>query len=290
MPPPDGSAHYTLDVPISRDQAFLLKRSPYGESSLVAHLLTREHGRVHVIAKGAFRATSRFFCVLDFFHTLDLEWSDAPRRELGLLRAGALATRRRRIPLDLGRYRAAAAMLELAELAARPGQADAGLFDLLCSGLDDLELAATATGPELALVVFELGFLQNLGLSPALDACAACAGPAEPVTPGRAAFSAGAGGRLCRACAEDARRSGRRVGTLPVVLLEAARELAGTDAEQRARLRPPRELIDRMRDFIERFLDFHLETRPRSHRVFLAVPNRNAPEAGPVAAWKELGA
>jgi hypothetical protein len=34
-----------------------------------------------------------------------------------------------------------------------------------------------------------------------------------------------------------------------------------------------------VRDFVGRFLDFHLETRPRSQRAFLDSPNRNAPAA-----------
>ena len=44
---------------IVQDRALLLKRYPFSESSLVAHLCTREHGRVHVLAKGAYRPTSR---------------------------------------------------------------------------------------------------------------------------------------------------------------------------------------------------------------------------------------
>ena len=38
---------------------------------------------------------------------------------------------------------------------------------------------------------------------------------------------------------------------------------------------------NRVRDFVERFLDYHLEARPRSHREFLAVPNRNSPGSIP---------
>ena len=49
-----------------RDHAVLLRRHPYGESSLVVHVLTREHGRVALLAKGAYRPTSRYFGVLDF--------------------------------------------------------------------------------------------------------------------------------------------------------------------------------------------------------------------------------
>jgi len=308
-----------------RDKALLLKRYAYGESSLVAHVATRDHGRVHVLAKGAYRTTSRFFAVLDVFDTLELEWSGPPRRELKTLHAGAIVQRRRRISEDLGCYRAAMTMLELADLASRAEHRDRALFDLLERGLDRLDgfVGEHASDPALALVRFELGFLRGAGLAPALDRCAACGGAAPPVVEPahalpahtrpaqirpahapapakkdpyavRAAFSAGAGGRLCRPCAEEARASGRRVGTLPVCVLETAHALETSDQlsrtpdtghEQRSRARydePPdrrmdQERIDRVRDFVGRFLDYHLETRPRTHRAFLAEPNRNAP-------------
>jgi DNA repair protein RecO len=288
-----------------RDKALLLKRYAYGESSLVAHLATRDHGRVHVLAKGAYRTTSRFFAVLDVFDTLEIEWSGPPRRELKTLHTASIARRRRGVADDLGRYRAALTMLELAELVSRAEHRDRALFDLLEDGLGQLD-DRVEEAPTLALVRFELGFLHGAGLAPALDRCAACGGAAPPVIEPsraesspyavRAAFSAGAGGRLCRACAEEARAAGRRVGTLPSCVLETARELSlalDRSDEQRVPGRydePPGgplgrpsqewadgERLDRVRDFVGRFLDYHLETRPRSHRAFLAEPNRNAP-------------
>lgn len=260
-----------------RDQAILLRRTPYGESSLVAQLLTEQHGRVHVIAKGAYRPTSRFYCVLDLFDTLDVGWSHSPRRELQLLSQGDLALRRKSLRTGLDRYRAALAMVELCELAARPGAADQGLYKLLAGGLD--VLAAESCSADLVLVVFELAFLQNLGLAPALEHCAACGGPAQAVSSrgDRAAFSAGAGGRLCRNCGEEARASGRRVGTLPVAVLGHAAELSRTPRTALGGVGLNQDQTDRVRDFVERFMDYHLETRPRMHREFLSVSNRNAP-------------
>ncbi|MDB4538630.1 recombination protein O N-terminal domain-containing protein, partial [bacterium] len=52
----------------------LLRRTPFGETSLVVHVLTPDHGRVELMAKGAHRPRSRFFGVLDWFDTLDLSW------------------------------------------------------------------------------------------------------------------------------------------------------------------------------------------------------------------------
>ncbi len=256
----------------------------------MVHALTREHGRVHLAARGAYRMTSRYFAVLDLFDELELEWDHSPRRELQNLRAGSIATRRRTMRRSLPAWRAGVTVLELSDLAARHDRSDTGLFALAQGALGALEIAAES--PATTLVRFELAFLHHLGLAPALSTCAACGGPAPPVIrkpEERAAFSAGAGGRLCRRCAEEARAAGRRVGTLPVRVLEDARRLADADGRisaMPAGARPPldtamieEERITRVRDFIGRFLDYHLETRPRSQRAFLATPNRNAASA-----------
>ncbi|MCP3916374.1 MAG: DNA repair protein RecO [bacterium] len=262
---------------VRTDHALLLRRTPFGESSLVAQVLTRGHGRVHLMAKGAYRATSRFFCVLDFFETLELEWSHQDRRDLQPLRRGDRIQRRRRVSLGLESFAAASTVVELCEIAARPGQRDATLFDLATWALDTLD--AEELHPDLALVVFELRFLQNLGLAPALVECAACGGRAATVSPDglRGAFSAGAGGRLCRRCAEEARRAGRRVGTMPTEVLETAARSLRTPLDRLDSIAIEHDLLLRMRDCVERFLDYHLETRPKSQRRFLAAPNRNAP-------------
>ena len=257
------------------DEALVLARTPYGESSLVVHLLCRRAGRVHLLAKGAYRPTSRFYCVLDFFDTLELQWSESRRSDLGLLRQGCVLTRRNRLTTDLQAYGSGLCGLELAQLAARAGQDESQLFDLLQACLDGLEEGRVPA--DLTLVVFELAFLQNLGLAPALETCAVCGGPAPAVRGRRAAFSAEAGGRLCRACAEEAQASGRRVGTMPAEILELAARLARSDPRSPAPAVPEPLVRDRVRDLVERFLNVHLETRPASQRAFLAAPNRNSP-------------
>lgn len=263
-------------MPVLRDHALLLKRYPFSETSLVAHLCTREHGRVHVLAKGAFRPRSRYFAVLDFFGLLEIEWDSSPRRELSNLRAGSLVQRRRGIVEDALRYRSALAVLELSDIASRPSHADPALFDLADTTL--ARLAEGEVAADVAQVEFELGLLQNLGLFPSLETCAACGRPAPAVDQAgeRAAFSAGAGGRLCRACADEAWKAGRRVGTLPLMVLADARKLAAGEARE---VCTSQDRIDRLRDFVERFLDYHLETRPRCHSAFLAQAQRNAVSA-----------
>lgn len=264
-----------------QDDGLILRRSPFGESSLVVQVLTRNHGRVHFTAKGAYRATSGYAFVLDLFHTISLEWSHATRRELQYLGRADLARRREGLSGRPDVYRGALMMLELIELAARPGAADRNLFELAEHGLEELVQHPSSThGVDRTLILFELRFLEHLGLSPALERCAACGEPAPAFSPARGGaaggarvgFSAAVGGRLCSPCANEARTSGKRVGTLPVDVLDTAAGLwRGNPIESNP------ELLVRVRDAIERFLNYHLETRPRSQRAFLAVPNRNAP-------------
>lgn len=261
-------------MPIVRDRALLVSRHPFGESSLVVHGLTRAHGRVHWIAKGVYRPTSRYYAILDLFDTLELEWDESPRRELANLRAGRVTDRRRGLTASLAAYHAGLSVLEVVGLVSRPSQPEPALFDLCESTLDELHVGRA--NADFALVVFELALLQNLGLSPALESCAACAGAAQPTQHDgqRVAFSAGAGGRLCQRCADEARASGRRVGTLPLQVLSDARDLLRAGFDHPILLAQGR--IDRVRDFVERFMDYHLERQPRTHRAFLSAPNRNA--------------
>ncbi len=270
---------------VLHDRALVLKRSPFGESSLVVHVLSREHGRVHLLAKGAYRPTSGYFAVLDLFDTLELEWSHSERSELDLLRKGSLVVRRRPLCADLFRYRAALAVLELTDLAAHPGNADPAAFLHTEAALESL--VDPRLEPDLVLAVHELGFLRLLGLAPAVERCASCAGPAPALrgSRARAAFSAGAGGRLCADCAALARAAGRRVGTIPVRVLEAAARLARVEwgaplVTLGAELGPgAHALLERVRDLSLRFLAYHLDAIPLTRRAFLAHPNRNAPTA-----------
>jgi recombinational DNA repair protein (RecF pathway) len=141
-------------------------------------------------------------------------------------------------------------------------------------------VAAGLAGVLVAVVVFVLAFLGVLGLAPALVAWAAGGGPARAlgrwVAAGsvrRATFSAGAGGRLCGPCAREARAAGRRVGTLPADVLEQAERLLEGGAAAAAELTP--EQLLRVRDFVVRFLEYHLQTRPKSYRALL--PARAGP-------------
>ena len=198
----------------------MLHRAPYGETSQVVEVLSPQHGHCSLLARGAHRPTSRFYCVLDLFDTLELEWSERRESDLGLLVRGDRRALRRGVPRDLAAYRAGLAALDSVRTAARPGREERALYALTTELLDALDRAPRLA--DLVLAAFDLRFLDLLGLSPALAHCARC-GRSAP-TPGapRAAFSPAVGGRLCSACAREARADGARVGHLALHGVHAA--------------------------------------------------------------------
>lgn len=67
-----------------RDEALLLRRIPYGETSLVCHFLTETHGRIAVMARGARRPKSPFMASLEPLYTMQISWR-AGRTGMGTL-------------------------------------------------------------------------------------------------------------------------------------------------------------------------------------------------------------
>jgi len=248
------------------DRALVVRRFPYGESSLVVHVVTPQHGRLTLIAKGAYRPRSGYCGVLDLFDTLELGWRRQRGSDMGLLARGEIAVRRRGLTRDLQRYRAGLAVLELAGIGAREAEPDPPLFDLTAETLDVLHHGTVE--PDLAVTSYDLRFLACMGLTPALVHCAACGtdlargARGEKLVP----FAFGAGGRMCSPCAEEARGSGRRVEGISPGTLRITRSILDTPTAHLPRIRLESRVSNEVRSFTRRFLEYHLETRPRSRR------------------------
>lgn len=238
--------------------ALVLRRFPYGESSLVLHALTPDEGRIALLAKGAYRQTSGFFAVFDLFDTLAVRWSARPHGELGLVQRATVERRRQRIAADLPRYRVALSALELAHHTAREGHEERALFRWLEGTLDLLQ--AGRARPELVAVAADLALLETNGLAPALERCASCGGrPTE--RGGTAPFSAAAGGRLCATCATAARARGISIAAVPTGALKVAASLSAATPAMLEHMHVEPVLLERVRDLVARFLERHLDTR-----------------------------
>ena len=68
---------------VVQQPAFVLHARPYRETSLLVELLTRDHGRVAVVARGAKRTKSKTRNIVQQFRPLLVDWS--ARGELGTM-------------------------------------------------------------------------------------------------------------------------------------------------------------------------------------------------------------
>lgn len=242
-----------------RTPALVLRKFEYGETSQVLHLLTRDRGRVHALAKGSLKPRSTFLGPLDV-----LERGEAriyPRRDgLSILggfeREGAF----RGVRKDLARLEAAFAALEVLAGASREDHADPGLFNLGVGFLGSLEDCPPARVP-LALLRFDLRALGAMGLAPVLDRCVACASGLEGDRP--PVLSPARGGVLCWSCREEDALS------LPATrgVLAALALLATADDAAAGRLTLSRRDLALARRLAEALLRNALEREVRGSRA-----------------------
>lgn len=233
--------------------ALVWKRFDFRESSRLVTLLTRDHGRVQVLAKGAHRPDSPFLGRIDFLNDLQVVVA-ADRGGLRLLLRAELLRERRGLRAP-ARFLAASHLVDLADPGFPADRPDPELFDLLTGGLLLLERCPEPTIPVVVLGL-ELRYLQHLGALPDLTRCGVCGRSFGDV-----AFRAGTGGTLtCRAHAESPRIA---VANAALTTLDRLRQTPG-----RALPELPREVltpaaVELPARWLERALDRRSRLRPR---------------------------
>ena len=180
-------------MPLISTPAIVLRVTPYSETSKIARLLTRDHGLVSVIARGARRAKSPTGGGLDSFSLGAASIRLKSQSDLHALAEFDLARAHPRIAEDVARFGAASALAELA-LKCAPAEPHPEVFDAVADGLDALDRAAPAEGEAAALSAC-WRLVAALGFEPVLDRCVVCGAAVG----GTIAFSAAQGGALCAA-------------------------------------------------------------------------------------------
>jgi DNA repair protein RecO (recombination protein O) len=200
--------------------ALVLRSVDVFETSSVLTLFTRELGKVSALAKGARRLKSPLQGGLDLLGVSDIVWLHKASEALDLVTEAApverFASFRRDLAALYAGYYVAELLTDLTDL----HDPHPKLFDAAVVTLRHLGEPALRSR---RVFRFELACLRELGLMPALDACAHCGVVVGPEgDPGAVAFGLATGGVLCPAC-----RPGQpHVATLSGRTLDALRTLA----------------------------------------------------------------
>ena len=195
-------------MPLEDDDAVVLQRLDYSESSQVLVFFTHRHGKVRAIAKGVKRSTKKRFAVgIDLLELGHLVFSIRTARQSALAiltewkpgrPLGGLRTR-------LDRLYAAQYAAETTAALTEDWDPHQGLYEVLIDVLSNL-----AAADEVSSQVgrFQCALLREIGSWPYLQACVSCGCTPQAEHP--VWFSSNEGGLLCRDC-EGARIEKRQI-------------------------------------------------------------------------------
>ncbi len=250
-----------------RAEAIVLRAVDLGEADRILVLFTRRFGKVHVVAKGIRRATSRMAGHAE--PLTHATYQLARGRELDVLTGAEARAIYPSLRDDLVRIAAGWYVAELADRFTVERGPAAPLFDLLETALRHLDAGHP---PALVCRWFDLHVLDRAGFRPEVADCVVCRDRLEER---ENAWSAVAGGAVCAGCASHAGGP-----ALSVRALKSFRYLLAHDFASASLLRVDErlalELERHLRLFVQHVLDREV-TAARLIDEIRALPPRPAP-------------
>lgn len=178
---------------IERATAIPLACFPYSSTSRVVHWLTRHHGKISTLLKGALRPKSPFLGEYDLFSTSELLYFVKSTHTLHTAKECAMLHRRDAFRTDWRAMQTASYLSTLFNKTT-PGEApQPELFELYEELLDFAEEFGRYSQ---FLVWAELRFCEHHGHAPNLDDCVLCAAKND------LKFCASQGGVVCASCSK----------------------------------------------------------------------------------------
>ena len=245
------------------DEGIVLRRVDYAEADRILTVITREHGKLGVIARGVRKAGSRWAAQTDLFARSRLQLAGGRGELMVLTQAERIAARTAGDGLGDSRRAACAALVaELTDRVLESHHPDLGVFDLVAGALE--ESADPGRDPRAAVVRFARQMIERLGYAPQLHDCASCG---RRLPEAAAGFSPAGGGLLCATCLP----ADPGAIDCSVRVIKVLRVAAEGDAGTWARLRLDDPTLAVLETIIERELEQHLDRRLRSWAVLRAL-------------------
>jgi DNA repair protein RecO (recombination protein O) len=196
--------------------AILLRRVEYGDHDLIINFLTRDRGKIPVIAKNAKQSVKRFSGALDLFsgHRIQCTFPKKNRDGLIILTGSQLTQGFANIRYDVLKTAYACYWIEMLSHWLEDGKPQQDLFELLHRALFMLHNSGMQS--RVISLLFQIRFMSISGFAPRLDVCESCQRPLDSIGDGRIRFDFAEGRIICSRCRQGASRHGMQVskGTL----------------------------------------------------------------------------
>ena len=152
--------------------AILLRRIPFKDYDLIVTLLSREQGKLTVIAKNAKKSQKRFGGILEPFSQLHLVCTFSKGHGMGVLQEAAIENPFLAVRGNIKKTAYASYWAEIINLWCEEGKALPKIYGLLQYCLHLLDTGEIME--EGASIIFQMRFLQLSGLAPNLTNCVSC--------------------------------------------------------------------------------------------------------------------
>ncbi len=235
-----------------RVSAIVLKRREQGEADRLLTVMTRDRGKLTLLAKGVRKSASRKAGHIEPFTYVEL--LVAKGKSLDLVTQAETLEAHRALREDLWRSSWAYYVVELADAFTQDDDPHAPLFDLVLETLNRLN---AGVDPALAVRYYELHLLSLVGYQPQLFHCVQCDAPLQPEVN---FLSLERGGALCPGHGSHHPET----IALPVPVLKVLRFMQTRPWEQVAQLQLSPAVSRQVESVLARYIVYHLERTLRS--------------------------
>lgn len=238
---------------LEKTEGVVLRYYDYGDTSRIVVLLTRDFGKLKVMAKGVKGRRSPFAGRLELFYVVEILFYHNPANDLHTLKEVSGVRVFPSFHERLIAFAAASYLVELVQTAVHGEESGGVLYETLVQTLDAI---AKDGDWELALRWFEVQVLRDLGVMPRLKVCAQCGGALEE----RFYLTPWHGGFVCDSCLpENAPALPISPAVTQTLQFLSRVELAKTGV---VKLTLPQRV--ELKKVLRNFLDFVLERRLKS--------------------------
>jgi DNA repair protein RecO (recombination protein O) len=185
-------------VSINKNEAIVLRKTKFRESSLIVQLYTREHGKISSLVKGARSPKSKIGSKVDLINHVEVIFYQKEERDLHLLTQVNLINPFNRIKNDLEKLKYASAVCELILNLIPENEESDKIFR---GSLKILNLINNSENNEVVLFAqFLLFFVKEIGYEINFNECSNCGKIID--NPANIAFSYSSG-IICEECNQD---------------------------------------------------------------------------------------
>ena len=175
---------------ITEVEGFIISEQNYGETSKIINVLTKDHGMLGIIAKGAKKIKSPFFNKVSKFTLANLN-IQYKKDKISTLISIDVIDNYKNIKSDIEKITYTSIISELVSQIYKNDDSDE-IYDIYSLCLKKINEGFSALG---ITNIFKLKMLSHLGVELKLDACAICGSKKDIIT-----VSVNSGGYICKNC------------------------------------------------------------------------------------------